>query len=311
MAIIRGGNAEYESNDSDLAEKAAKFEEKIRARLAEDASVLKLNSQYIATDEMAVLARFTLARSLKSLDVSDNQIDDVALKTLFESPILENVEELSLGINFIADDGLLAVIRSPDVRMKNLKVLRLNDNRLTDVSVGELVKSPLFSGIKHLNIEYNKVGNATAKALAESETFMKLKILNIERGYIDDEGIRDFLKWRGLGSLVELNLSSNKLTDAGIKQLAAARNLGSLRILRLSCNLFGDEGALVLAKSPSLSGLTHLYVGRNNFGPAGAGALSESKVLANLKTLILKEGAETSPNLVNYSNPDMLAPRGH
>ena len=91
--------------------------------------------------------------------------------------------------------------------------------------------------------------------------------------------------------------------------MAASKNVTGLRVLRLSYNLFGDEGAKALADSTPLAGLTELHVGRNLFGVEGAKALSETKTLSNLKTLILNEGVENSPNLVNYSNPDMLAPR--
>ena len=72
--------------------------------------------------------------------------------------------------------------------------------------------------------------------------------------------------------------------------------------------MFGDEGAIALGESASLGGLTHLYVGRNYFGNEGAKAIHESKVLKNLKTLVLKEGVEEDPGLVNYSRPELLRP---
>ena len=81
-----------------------------------------------------------------------------------------------------------------------------------------------------------------------------------------------------------------------------------MKILRLSQNLLGDAGAKSIGESTSLPGLTHLYLGRNYFGAEGAKAIFESKTLTHLKTLVLQEGVDTNPGLVNYSRPELLRP---
>ena len=62
--------------------------------------------------------------------------------------------------------------------------------------------------------------------------------------------------------------------------------------------------------SPVLTNLVELQIGRNAFTNSGADAVFNSKTLTNLKTLVLKEGAELTPGLVNYSRPELLAPPG-
>ena len=308
MGIIRGGNAEYNDDSPTIEEKASKLEETIGSCLQDDPSVMRLTGKYLAIDEVQIISRSDQVKTLKILDLSDNQVTDEGLKTLFESENLSGLEELHLGINYITDQGILDVAGASALALKNLKVLVVSDNKLTDTAVSELVKSQNFNKLEHLDVGWNEIGNGTVKALGETEQMVGLKKLEMERGYIDSEGIVEFVKGRVIERLEELNLSGNKLKDEDIKILASTPKLSSLRVLRLSQNLIGDEGASAIGESTTLTNLTHLYIGRNSFGNAGAQALSETKTLKNLKVLMLREGVETTPDLVNYSRPELLRP---
>ncbi|MFQ5451663.1 MAG: hypothetical protein ACE5E9_13630 [Nitrospinaceae bacterium] len=310
MGIIRGGDSEYEAQVPSFEQKTKKLEETIRSALQTDSTVLQLKGRYFATDEMTVISGSEQVRSVKSLDLSDNQINDEGLGILFESPNLAGLEELYLGINFVTDRGILGLAQSTRLAMTHLKVLSLSDNKLTDASLSELVRSPNFNCLEFLDIGWNEVGNGTAQALGETNTLANLKKLDLERGYIDSEGVNHLVRGRVIEHLEELNLSANKLNDEAVQILANTPKLSSLRVLRLSQNLFGDEGAKALGASATLTGLTHLYMGRNLFGPEGAKAVFETKTLTRLKTLMLQEGVETTPGLVNYSRPELLRP-GH
>jgi len=308
MGIIRGGDAEYNEDGPTFAEKTAKLEGTIRSCLQDDSSVLKLTGKYLAIDEIQIISRSDQVKTVKVLDLSDNQVTDEGLKTLFESENLAALGELYLGVNYITDQGLLEMADSSTLALKNLRVLVLSDNKLTDASVSEFVKSQNFNKLEHLDVGWNEIGNGAAKALGETEQMAGLKKLELERGYIDGEGITEFVKGRVIERLQELNLSANKLRDDDIKVLASTPKLSSLRVLRLSQNLIGDEGARAIGESTTLTNLTHLYIGRNSFGNAGAKAISETKTLKNLKVLMLREGVETTPDLVNYSRPELLRP---
>ena len=309
MAIIRGGDAEYAENQPSLEEKSEKLAQSVDAALKQDSSTLKLNGQYLSTDEIIIISGFERIQSVRSLDLSDNQIGEPALKVLFQSPMLKDLQELYLGINFLTDAGILEISRFP-ITLSNLKVLSLSDNRITDAAGSELVKSENFPQLDFLDLGWNEIGNGTAKALGETQTLPNLKKLDLERGYINHEGIVEFVKGTLAGGLEEINLSSNKLDNEAAKTLASASCFSALKILRLSHNLIADEGARAIGESTSLSGLTHLFFGRNYFGPEGAKHVYETKTLTNLKTLVLQEGVETTPGLVNYSRPELLRPDG-
>lgn len=308
MGIIRGGDAEYHEDEPTLEEKTVKLEDTIKSSLQNGGSELKLSGKYLGADEAAIISRSDQVKTVKILDLSDNQIPDAGLKSLLESENLAALEELHLGVNFITDQGIQDAAAAPELALKNLKGLILSDNKLTDVSMTEMVKSPNFDGLESLDVGWNEIGNGTVKALGETEHMASLTKLDLERGYIDGEGIQEFLKGRVIERLEELNLSANKLKDDAIKLLATTPKLVSLRVFRISQNLIGDEGAKAIGESTTLTGLTHLYMGRNYFGPEGAKAIAETKTLKDLKVLMLQEGVETTPGLVNYSRPELLRP---
>ncbi|MBC8284141.1 MAG: hypothetical protein H8E32_10025 [Nitrospinae bacterium] len=308
MGIIRGGDAEYEELEPSYEEKAEKLEASLKPLLEQNPESLKLSGKYIATDEVKIIGSFLPMKSVRSLDLSDNQINDEGLQYLFESEILSELEELYLQINFLTGKGLSELAQSEKVKLKNLKVLVLSDNRLSDSSIAEMLLSNHFQNLESLDVGWNEAGNETAKALGTTTTLPNLKRLQMERSYIDEEGFSEFVKGEMADQLEELDFSANKIKNESMKILAQAPKWKSLKTLRLSQNRFGNEGAKALGESTSLSCLTQLYVGRNYFDAEGAQAIYESKTLKNLKTLVIKEEVDDGSGLVNYSRPELLRP---
>jgi len=308
MGIVRGGDAEYEEFEPSYEEKTEKLVAILKPLLEENPNSLKLSGKYIATDEVKIIGKFLPMKSVKSLDLSDNQINDEALQHLFESDILGGLEELYLQVNFLTGQGLSELVKSEKVKLKNLKVLVLSDNRLSDLSIAEMLLSGHFLNLESLDVGWNEAGNETAKALGATKKFPQLKKLEMERSYIDEEGFSELVKGELADQLEVLDLSANKIKDESMKILAQAPKWKSLKTLRISQNRFGNEGARALGESVSMTGLTQLYVGRNYFDAEGAQAIYESKTLKNLKTLVIKEDVDDGSGLVNYSRPELLRP---
>ena len=308
MGIIRGGDAEYDEFELTYEQKAEKLEGTLKLMLEQNPKSINLSGKYIAADEAKIIGNFSPMKSIRLLDLSDNQINDEALQHLFESENLSGLEELYLQINFLTGNGLSHVAKSEKIKLKNLKTLVLSDNRLSDSSIAELMLSSHFEKLLALNIGWNEAGSETAIALGKTTTFPNLKKLEMERSYVDENGIREFVMGELADQLEELDLSANKLNDEMIKTLAQAPKWKSLRVFRASQNRFGNEGAKALGSSVAMSGLTHLYVGRNYFDAEGAEAIYESKTLKNLKTLVIKEKIDDGSGLVNFSRPELLRP---
>ena len=308
MGIIRGGDSEYEEHEPSFEEKTAEWQKTLQPLLEEEPGTLKLSGRYISSDDVKIICNYPGIKTVRVLDLADNQVNDKALPVLFESENLVQLEELYLGINFLIGEGLTEIACSSQIKLGNLKKLVISDNRLTDASVADFIRSKNFPNLESLDVGWNEVGNETAKALADATSFSGLKTLILERSYIELEGLKEMVQGELMDQLQELNISANKLKDEAVQMIATTPKWKSLKILRLSQNMFGDPGAKALGESTSLSGLTHLYAGRNYFGNEGAQAIHESKTLINLKTLVLKEGVEEDVGLVNYSRPELLRP---
>jgi Ran GTPase-activating protein (RanGAP) involved in mRNA processing and transport len=308
MGIIRGGDSEYEEHEPSFEEKTAEWQKTLQPLLEEEPGTLKLSGRYISSDDVKIICNYSGIKTVRVLDLADNQINDEALPVLFESENLAQLEELYLGINFLIGEGLTEIACSSQIKVENLKKLVISDNRLTDASVADFIRSKNFPNLESLDVGWNEVGNETAKALADATSFSGLKTLILERSYIELEGLKEMVQGDLMDQLQELNISANKFKDEAVQMIATTPKWKSLKILRLSQNMFGDPGAKALGESTSLSGLTHLYAGRNYFGNEGAQAIHESKTLINLKTLVLKEGVEEDVGLVNYSRPELLRP---
>jgi Leucine-rich repeat (LRR) protein len=308
MGIIRGGDAEYDNSRPTLEELTPTIEDAISSSLEENSTVLKLSGKYYSTDEITLLARSVQVSEVMVLDLEDNQIGDEALKILSESSQLLKLEVLKLGVNFITDEGIKVWANSSIVSLKNIKSLSLSDNKLTDDSLVDFVKSSNFPQLESLDIGWMEAGNKTAIAIGSSDKLPCLKKLGLERSYLDAEGVRSLLGGKIAENLEELNLAANKFSDEGVRIIAETSNLKNLKVLNLSQNMIGDDGAKAIGTSLQLSGLTHLYMGRNSFSQEGAKAIHKTKILTNLKTLVLQEGVETTPDLVNYSRPELLRP---
>ena len=308
MGIIRGGDSEYEEHEPSFEEKTAEWQKTLQPLLEEEPGTLKLSGRYISSDDVKIICNYPGIKTVRVLDLADNQVNDEALPVLFESENLAQLEELYLGINFLIGEGLTEIACSSQIKLVNLKKLVISDNRLTDASVADFIRSKNFPNLESLDVGWNEVGNETAKALADATSFSGLKTLILERSYIELEGLKEMVQGDLMDQLQELNISANKFKDEAVQMIATTPKWKSLKILRLSQNMFGDPGAKALGESTSLSGLTHLYAGRNYFGNEGAQAIHESKTLINLKTLVLKEGVEEDVGLVNYSRPELLRP---
>jgi len=308
MGIIRGGDSEYEEHEPSFEEKTAEWQKTLQPLLEEEPGTLKLSGRYISSDDVKIICNYPGIKTVRVLDLADNQVNDEALPVLFESGNLAQLEELYLGINFLIGEGLTEIACSSQIKLGNLKKLVISDNRLTDASVADFIRSKNFPNLESLDVGWNEVGNETAKALADATSFSGLKTLILERSYIELEGLKEMVQGDLMDQLQELNISANKFKDEAVQMIATTPKWKSLKILRLSQNMFGDPGAKALGESTSLSGLTHLYAGRNYFGNEGAQAIHESKTLINLKTLVLKEGVEEDVGLVNYSRPELLRP---
>ena len=141
-------------------------------------------------------------KTLSSLNISNNRIDDEGVKVLCEG-LGEELHTLNISHNEISDRGLEAI-----AQCKNLVELDISDNKIDDEGAEILCKG-LGEEFHTLNISRNKIGDRGLEAISQRKNLVKL---DISYNKIDDEGVKSI---RGFEKLEYLDISHNEIGNPG------------------------------------------------------------------------------------------------
>jgi uncharacterized protein (TIGR02996 family) len=249
--------------------------------------------------------------------------------SLFNSPGVDGLRSLSLGICHLTDEGAAALAASPG--LAGLRRLSLERTGLTASGLAALGGLPF----RHLTIDdwlteneswpdafLGLVGTPCAAVLEELRlhgphwarlpplpTLPRLRRLALTRlqpanpenlpGGLDELDLTEALLGpEGAAALASMgrpgprtfHLRGCSLGDAGLKHLAAWPGLARVRYLDVSLNDIGDEGLRSLAKSPHASSLEALSISENRkITPVGVEALMRSPLGPRLRWLSLAD----------------------
>ncbi len=201
------------------------------------------------------LAAASLGR-LRKLNLHQNTIEDAGIAALVDSPLCDNLTNLSAGQNAFGDDGFRAIAESARLgKLRELALrLPLGRRRVVGGSLGGTL--------------------ASARALLSSRALTSLEHLDLRRWELPGIEIASALHDLALPRLKRLHLDENPVGDAGARELANCEPLRQLEHLALDQCQIGDAGALVLAESPYLEGLRSLCLGANPLSAATKERLS-------------------------------------
>ena len=240
-------------------------------------------------------------------------IDDEGAKILANGVRNSCLEVLELNLNFISDDGALALADSirvlfddcieynTNLHMLNLSCNSIGDkgalalasaakkfklliwnNKVTEEGIHDMLKIKPDIQIDTLEIDSRCIGESIAAIIAsqliEGKDFSSLHTINLAENYIGDGGIKvlsDVL--REATNLHSLNLSSNSITDNGAVLLFnILKNCNNLSSLDLSNNSITDESVIVLADAiMNCTNLNSLNFSSNSFSDYGTCSHSE------------------------------------
>lgn len=194
------------------------------------------------------------------------------------------LEELILNRNSINNKGLIYLCDGLTKNAKNLRILGLAKNNLSNDAVNSLADA-LFNNftIEEIDLSENKISNLESftKKVFKKRCFQKL---NLGHNSLDEEaGLEIGLSLPFALGIKKLILNSNKLKDKGAISLAEGiLSNSSLEELNLEYNYIGDEGINALSNSILYrSNFTDLNVSCNLFTKVGASNLA--KILTNLE----------------------------
>jgi hypothetical protein len=118
---------------------------------------------------------------------------------------LEKVDDLSLILSKITDEGLKEV-----AKLKRLRSLRLIKTNITDAGLRQVAKLP---ELRRLWIDATKITDAGLKEVAKLQ---QLDDLGLSSTQVTDAGLKELAK---LKNLSEVNLKGTKVTKAGVAAL--------------------------------------------------------------------------------------------
>jgi uncharacterized protein (TIGR02996 family) len=217
------------------------------------------------------VARSPVLARLQTLGVhTGSYIDEDILAVLLASPHLASLRTLDLSRNELTDvtAGNLAV----QAHLSGLTELDLGDSRLTDAGAIALAGSAFLKNLRTLDLEGfdpeadSAIGPAGVAALAEPGALPQLRWLDLAFHKVGDEGARILARSELLDHLSALGLRGNAVGTAGVEALAGSERAVNLRTLDLGWTNLDLAAAKALAGSPHLGGLAMLIVTRKCLG---------------------------------------------
>lgn len=178
------------------------------------------------------VAKSKALAGLKALDLPWQPIRNV-LPALTKATFWRGLESLAMMRCGLTDKDVAALVRKPPP----LRVLNLDDNKITAAGVRLLTESPLLATLTKLELSRNKIGEKGVAALVNSPGVKNLRTLEVSDCSLGLAGITAIAESPHLANLCELDIHGNKLDLAGARALAASPHLGGLRVLWMGSGL--------------------------------------------------------------------------
>jgi Leucine-rich repeat (LRR) protein len=186
------------------------------------------------------------------LSFKNSNIKDETLRLLWEVktplPILQL--DLSQNFSFVTDTAVEIIVES--VCLKNLKILNIGDNQISDDSMVMLARSPNMHHLEELILYGNSdITGAGLLLMAQSPFLKHLKHLDLHATSVDDEGMHELMKSENCQELEKLNLSMSwkLITDKTLYAIANSKFCKKLAQLLLEDCKVGDQGIDELSES--------------------------------------------------------------
>ena len=253
---------------------------------------LRLPGNSIGNAGMSALFDAVSLTSLSELDLSETDsygrygedwiLDPTGVEALAEWSGMARLRSLTLSGNEVGQDGLGALLRSPNA--SSLKELVLRGSGLTQRAMQEFGAAVPQLQLDILDLGQNLLRSRGAEYLAHAACLRELKVLALDSCELELRGARDLAKAPFLGSLRRLNVDHNSFGPKGLHTLLGEQPQ-QLHTLQLVNNDLGEEGVSDLAESPVSDTLLELDLGQNELGESAAQALGKAKHLQSLLIL--------------------------
>jgi hypothetical protein len=110
---------------------------------------------------------------IEKLKLSGNNLSARGLEEFFSGNPSTNLNELDLGVNLLADEGLQILARMPG--LDRLQRLRVNANQIGNPGLRAFAESRQFPALEFADLTNNPIGDEGIRYLVESERLPKLR----------------------------------------------------------------------------------------------------------------------------------------
>jgi uncharacterized protein (TIGR02996 family) len=206
--------------------------------------VLDLSFNEIGDNGLQSLADSPVFRTLRSLQITDNERFGVpGLRALADSPYLTELIRLDVSGNNLSDMAIRTLFDGSMGR--NLRQLFLHGNRLGDSGTAAFAESLVFAKMAEqdrvIDLRRVRMGPTGARALAAARYLATVEALDLEGNSVGDNGLAALAASEHLTHLRILSLRDNRISDDGILALARSDLMETLRVLDLTGNVVRED----------------------------------------------------------------------
>lgn len=209
-----------------------------------------------------IFSQFPLFRAARLRDAS-NEVEEV-----LSSGLLNRLTELDLhhlcGCGMCPIDMELQELFQHD-SVRNLRVLRLSDDRIDDELIGKFAESDQFGQLDSLDLSENRIGPEGVTTMVNAPHLNRLVELDLSQNPLGSAGLRALLEGPPMTNLKRLSLRATGLDGPAASELLKSSLMTNLTALELSGNSLGDPFGEELLATSAADALTHLDVRKVDF----------------------------------------------
>ena len=215
-------------------------------------TLLDVGNNRFTTGALTKVATAPGLRLVRTLDLASIKFERDEIEAFVDSPILTEVESLSLRFccSEFADELLVAIAQSS--QWQNLKSLDVSHTRaISDKTLIAIAKSSNLKSLTKLDLRENNITSEGLVALSESKVLAQMTELCLDNNKIGDEGAIALARSGNTANLRKLTLYSNQLTPHCGKGIYNSP-LNNIQILKLSEQSYYGGLGVGYSRSPGI-----------------------------------------------------------
>jgi len=184
-----------------------------------------------------------LIEKLSGLDLSSIVLETTQVVDLMDCAGVSHLRDLVMGRDALDDRAGVALFGSP--MGANLRRLKANGNRFTDISLREL-RDGTRPHLQYLDLSYNPINPSGVEHLAHGQRLDQLTMLHLCNCGVEDTGARVLARSPNSARYRHLDLSNNWITVAGARAIAESPHFDDIARLDMAYNQISLEGRQML-----------------------------------------------------------------